>query len=140
MCGYSRCRNCGEIVKTNEHKCCTMPKKPKAYTEMCFWFDYEAEQDTAVLKPNLIVAHYFDGTKFCFKTNEEFCMWLISKKHKGYTSISHNAKCYDLQFILKYCVENTLKPYTIYNGTKLMLLTVCQIKILDSHNFVVYLL
>ena len=117
-----------------------MPKKPKAYTEMCFWFDYEAEQDTAVLKPNLIVAHYFDGTKFCFKTNEEFCMWLISKKHKGYTSIAHNAKCYDLQFILKYCVENTLKPYTIYNGTKLMLLTVCQIKILDSHNFVVYLL
>jgi hypothetical protein len=33
-------------------------------------------------------------------------------------------------------VDNTLKPYAIYNGTKLMLLAVCQIKILDSHNFV----
>jgi hypothetical protein len=82
------------------------------------------------------VAHYFDGTNFCFKTNEEFCEWLISPKHKGYRAIAHNAKCYDSQFVLKYCVDNTLKLYTIYNGTKLMLLSVCQIQIIDSHNFV----
>ena len=52
--------------------------KPKAYTEKYIWFDCEAEQDTGVHKPNLIMAHYFDGTKFCFKTNEEFCEGLIS--------------------------------------------------------------
>lgn len=48
------------------------------------------------------------------------------------------AKNYDSQFILKYCVENTLKPYTIYNGTKLMLLEIPSInlKIIDSSNFV----
>jgi hypothetical protein len=112
------------------------PKKSKAYTEKYIWFDYEAEQDTGVHNPNLVVAHYFDGSKFNFKTNEEFCEWLISVKHKGYTAIAHNTKCYDSQFILKYCVDNTLKPYTIYNGTKLMLLEVCKIKIIDSHNFV----
>ncbi len=46
------------------------------------------------------------------------------KKHKDYTCIAHYANGYDSQFILKYCVENTLKSYTIYNGTKLMLLEI----------------
>jgi hypothetical protein len=59
------------------------PKNTKTYTEKYIWFDYEAEQDTGVHKPNLIVAHYFDGTKFYFKNNEEFCKWLISAQHKG---------------------------------------------------------
>jgi predicted alternative tryptophan synthase beta-subunit len=44
-------------------------KKHKPCTEKYIWFDYEAQQDTGVHKPNLIVAHYFDSTKFCFKTN-----------------------------------------------------------------------
>ena len=140
MCGYSRCRNCDEIAKTAEHQCYMQPKISKAYTEKYIWFDYEAEQNNGVHIPNLIVAHYFDGTKFCFKTNEEFWEWLISVKHKGYTAIAHNTKCYDSQFILKYCVDNTLKPYTIYNGTKLMLLEVSKIKIIDSHIFVASLL
>ena len=52
--------------------------------------------------------------------------------------IAHYAKGYDSQFILKYCVENTLKPYTIYNGIKLMLLEIptINLKIIDSSNFV----
>jgi len=137
MCGYSRCHNCDEIVKTAEHRCYMLPKKSKVYTEKYIWFDCETEQDNGIHKPNHIVAHYFDGTKFCFKTNDEFCEWLISKKkHKGYTAIAHKSKSYDWQFILKYCVDNTLKPYTIYSGTKLMLFSVCQIKNIDSHNFV----
>lgn len=107
------------------------------YTEKYIWVGYEAEQDAGVHVANLIVAHYIDGTKVTFKTNEEFCKWLISKDHKGCTAMAHNAKGYDSQFILKYCIENTLKPYTIYNGTKLMMLEVNGlIKIIDSHNFV----
>jgi hypothetical protein len=80
ICGYSRCHSCDETAKTGEHECYMQPKKTKAYTEKYIWFDYEAEQDTGVHKPNLIVVHYFDGTKFYFKTNEEFCEWLISEK------------------------------------------------------------
>jgi hypothetical protein len=57
------------------------PKIPKAYIERYIWFDYGAEQDTGVHKPNIIVAHYFDGTKFYFKTNEEFCEWQKKKKN-----------------------------------------------------------
>jgi len=113
MCGYTRCRNCGAIAQTGEHECNVQHKKHKTYTGNYIWFDYEAQQDTGIKKPNLIVAHSFDGTKFYFKTNEEFCEWLISPKHKGYTAIAHNAKCYDSHFILKHCVDNTLKPYTV---------------------------
>jgi hypothetical protein len=33
-------------------------------------------------------------------------------------------------------VDKTLRPYTIYNGTKLMMMDVAKIRIIDSHNFV----
>ena len=59
-------------------------------------------------------------------------------KRQGYTCIAHNAKGYDAHFILRYCVKNTVKPYTIYVGTKLMLLEVeyLGLKVIDSMNFV----
>ncbi|XP_072384507.1 uncharacterized protein [Diabrotica undecimpunctata] len=108
------------------------------YTEKYLFFDYEAMQDTDIHIPNLVIAHDFNGNKFVFKDNDEFCKWLISEKHRGYTAIAHNGKSYDSYFILKYCVENTIKPYTIYNGSKLMLLEVpaIKLKIIDSSNFV----
>jgi hypothetical protein len=136
MCSYTRCRNCEKIIKTNEQKGYMLPKQSKPSTEKYIFFDYEAEQYTGVHIPNFIIGHYFDGTKFYFKTNHEICGWLISANHKGYTAIAHNTKCYESQFILKCCKDNTLKPYTIYNGTKLMLLEVCKIKIIDSHNYI----
>ena len=71
-----------------------LPKNRKAYTENYIWIDYKAELDTGVHKPKLIVAHYFDGTKLCFKTNDEFGEWLISQQHKVYTAIAHNSKSY----------------------------------------------
>ena len=77
MCGYTRCRNCEQIVEENTHKCYMQPKAIKKTQENYIFFDYEAEQDTGVHNPNLIVAHYFDGTKFYFRTNDEFCKWLI---------------------------------------------------------------
>ncbi|XP_028132068.1 uncharacterized protein LOC114327599 [Diabrotica virgifera virgifera] len=108
------------------------------YNEKYIFFDYETMQDTEIHIPNLIIAHDFEGNKFDFKDNEEFCRWLISEKHRGYTAIAHNSKSYDSYFILKYCVENTIKPDTIYNGSKLMLLEVSDIKlkIIDSSNFI----
>lgn len=94
MYGYSRWRNCDKIDKTHERRCYMQPKKPKAYSEKYIWFDYEAEQDTGFHKSILIVAHYFEYTKFYFKTHDEFCEWLISN-NKGYTVIVHYEKCYD---------------------------------------------
>ena len=31
-----------------------LPKDPKPYTEIYIWFDYEAEQDTGIHRPNLM--------------------------------------------------------------------------------------
>ena len=158
-CGFTKCFNCLEIVKTGNHQCYMLSKNPKGgkcgsckncdvkgvvenknctYTEKYIFFDYEAQQETGVHRPNLVIAHGFFGEKFIFDTNEEFCEWLISREHKGYTAIAHYARGYDSQFILQYCIANTVKPYTIYSGTKLMMLEVPSIglKIIDSHNFV----
>ena len=105
MCGYTLCRNCEQIVEGNNHKCYMQPVYTKHGNENHYiFFDYEAEQETGVHNPNLIIAQYFDGTTFHFRTNDDFCKWLISKHHKGYTAIAHNTKGYDSQFILKYCV------------------------------------
>lgn len=139
-CHYNKCIE--GSLQCKEPCTCNGLSKEKirhcTYTEKYIFFDYEAMQNTGKHIPNLIIAHYFDGTKHKFLNNDEFCEWLISVKHKGYTAIAHNAKGYDSYFILKYCVENTMKPYTIYNGTKLMLLDLPQIKIkiIDSSNFV----
>jgi hypothetical protein len=65
-CGYSLCHNCKETDKTDEHKCYMQSKQQKDHTE---WFDYGTEQDTGIHRANIIIAYYFDGTKFYFKSN-----------------------------------------------------------------------
>jgi len=82
MCGYTLCRNCEQTDETDEHKCYIQPKKPKACPENYIFFDYEAEQDTGVHNPNLIVAHHFRiertqkrifSTLFQYKRKPELC-------------------------------------------------------------------
>ncbi|KAK7598318.1 hypothetical protein V9T40_006553 [Parthenolecanium corni] len=158
QCGYTMCRNCKEVVVSDTHQCYMLRKVPKGsicgcktctpgsdfenkkctYTEKYIFFDYEAQQETGTHKPNLVVAKYFNGDTFTFDTNDAFCEWLISRKHQGYTAIAHYARGYDSQFILQYLVANTLKPHTIYCGTKIMVLEVSNLgfKVIDSHNFV----
>ncbi|KAK7588176.1 hypothetical protein V9T40_005421 [Parthenolecanium corni] len=159
QCGYVTCLNCREVVEKNNHQCYMLRKTAKGgrcgyckrcdpsavvennqcrYTEKYIFFDYEARQETGVHRPNLIIAHDYEGCKYIFNTNEEFCEWLIDKKHSGYTAIAHYAKGYDAQFILQYCIANTLCPNTLYNGTKIMHLYISAIdlSIVDSHNFV----
>lgn len=118
----NKIRGCFSHFKKNPSNCSepclcngTSDEKiqPCTYTEKYIFFDYEAMQINGKHVPNLIVAHYFDGLKFTFQNNIQFCEWLVSENHRGYTAIAHNAKGYDAYFILKYCVENTVKPFTI---------------------------
>ncbi|KAL4096398.1 hypothetical protein QTP88_021360 [Uroleucon formosanum] len=134
--GYSKCRNCLEEVKINEHQC--HMQRRLALGEKYLFFDYETQQETGTHIANKIIAHDFEGNKIIFDTNEKFCKHVISDEYRGYTLIAHYAKGYDSQFILKYLVDNTLKPFTIYNGTKLMLLQIkyLSIRIIDSSNFI----
>jgi hypothetical protein len=87
-------------------------------------------QETGTHEPNLVIAHDFYGNVDSFITNEDFCKWLISRD-KGYTAIARYGKGYDSYFILKYCVENGIKPFCIYNGSKII-----NLRIIDSSNFV----
>ena len=73
-----------------------------------------------------------------FKTNDEFCYWLL--KQKNYTGFAHNLKSYDGIFIMKYIINNPLPsdglPKIILNGLKLMSIEFEKIKLIDSLNFI----
>ena len=103
-------------MKKDDHKCYMQYKRQKGgravyytkkdkrkctYTEKYIFFVYECRQETGEHIPNLIIAQDFEGKTYEFENNDEFCKWLFSKEHKGYTSIAHSAKGYDSQFILK---------------------------------------
>jgi hypothetical protein len=123
-----KCLKCGSKYHTT--KC--------SYTEKYLFFDYEAMQETDKHIANLVISHDFSGNVNSFETNEDFCKWLISRDHKGYTAIAHYSKGYDSYFILKHCVENGIKPFCVYNGSKIMLMEIKSInlRIIDSSNFV----
>lgn len=53
-------------------------------------------------------------------TTSDFCSWLFSENHRGYTAIAHNLKGYDGVFLLKYLVENTIIPRVTYAGAKII--------------------
>ena len=73
-------------------------------------------------------------------TQHEFCKWLISKQHKDFTVIAHNARGYDSYFIYDYLIENSHTPHpVIFSGSKIMYMSVptggLNIRFLDSLNF-----
>ena len=119
-------------------------------------FLFEATQESGNHIVNWVDCQDLEGNNSNFETVEEFCEFVFAEeeipseengkkkrkkviqKHKGYTFIAHNAKAYDLQFVLKYYVEHQIKPYCIFNGTKIMMMEIAQFKIrfIDSINFV----
>jgi hypothetical protein len=162
-CGEFKCGNCKEYVMVN-HNCfmqkrlakgglcekdrgnpCRSSEKPKSgwchscngYSEKYIYFDFETNQESGTHIVNYAHAKDFHGNSWSFSNIEEFCGWLFSEKHRGYTVIAHNAKAFDSQFILKYCIQNTMKPFTIRTGTKLTLLEIeaLRLKVIDSLNF-----
>ena len=161
LCGYSKCSNCDELVDPSTHQCymkwkpskggvctepeCTdeTPKNKRCYncktrsTKYVF-YDFETSQDTGIHVVNWVHAWTFDGEEFTFPTIERFCDFVFNDDtYKDYTFIAHNSKAFDNQFILKYCIEQGLKPYTIMNGSKIMYMNVNKRTFLDSLNHVV---
>ena len=155
ICGNSICSNCGEYCNMKEHKCymktkqckgglctgCDGDKKCyscKTYTEKYIFYDFETTQDTGTHIVNYVHAWDFNNDEWDFNNIDDFCRFFINKDRAGYTFIAHNAKGYDAQFILKFCVENGIKPYCVFAGTKIMSMTISEFKIrfIDSINFV----
>ena len=105
-------------------------------TEKYMFYDFETNQETGVHMVNWVDCEDFKGNKNTFETIDEFCQFIFQKKYKGFTFIAHNAKGYDAQFIRNWCIENSMKPYCIYNGTKIMYMEVNKRKFIDSLNFI----
>jgi hypothetical protein len=80
---------------------------------------------------NLACAKDFAGNNYTFSNISEFVDWCLEFKEK-YKFIAHNAKGFDSHFILKEIILRGMKPYTVYNGTKLMCLEINGHKFIDS--------
>ena len=161
-CGYTECTNCGKYV-SNNHKCFMKKviakggncpnKKPcknnesikktdwcyscRTYTDKYIFYDFECTQNTGTHTVNLSIAQDFDGNEYVHYSIEEFCKGFLNDKFKGYTFIAHNAKGYDAIFILKWLIDQGIKPYCIYNGAKIMFMELpkLSIRFIDSLNF-----
>ena len=163
-CGYSECNNCNKYVSKN-HKCfmkkvkakggyCTVDSmKPcknndsikktdwcypcRTYTEKYMFYDFEATQNTGTHTVNLSIAQDFEGKEYIHNSIEEFCKGFLNDKFKGYTFIAHNSKGYDCHFVLKWLIDQGIKPYCIYNGAKIMFMEIpkLSIRFIDSLNF-----
>ena len=161
-CGYSECTNCGKYVSKN-HKCFMkkvrakggncLNKKPcknnesigktawcyscRTYTDKYIFYDFECTQNTGTHTVNLSIAQDFEGKEYVHNSIEEFCKCFLNDKFKGYTFIAHNSKGYDSHFVLKWLIDQGIKPYCIYNGAKIMFMELpkLSIRFIDSLNF-----
>ena len=163
-CGYSECTNCGKYVgkdhkcylkkvKAKGGNCMTGKKEPcknndsikktdccypcRTYTEKYMFYDFEATQNTGTHTVNLSIAQDFDGNEYVHNSIDEFCKYFLNDKYKGYTFIAHNSKGYDSHFVLKWLIDQGIKPYCIYNGAKIMFMEIpkLSIRFIDSLNF-----
>ena len=163
-CGYSECNNCNRYVGKN-HKCfmkgvkvkggyCThSSKKPcknndliekkdwcypcRTYTEKYIFYDFEATQNTGTHNVNLSIAQDFNGKEYLHNSIDDFCKCFLNDKFKGYSFIAHNSKGYDSHFILKWLIDQGIKPYCLYNGAKIMFMEIpkLSIRFIDTLNF-----
>ena len=157
ICGYSECSNCRVYCDMHEHKCYMKMKKcmggnctgdngcngenKKCYscqtrTDKYMFYDFETNQETGTHVVNWVDCEDFHGNQNTFETIDEFCQFIFNKKYSCFTFIAHNAKGYDAQFIRNWCIENSMKPYCIYNGTKIMFMEVNGRRFIDSLNFI----
>lgn len=70
-----------------------MPSKTPS--DRLIFFDFETDQSSGEHVVNLAVAQYAVGTErvFCgYDACKDFCSWLFSPIHKGFTVIAHNMK------------------------------------------------
>ena len=163
-CGYSECNHCNKYVGKN-HKC--FMKKVKAKGGYCTFNSEKPCKITTQLKRkigaihveptqrntyfrilklpktqvpttiNLSIAQDFNGKEYIHNSIEEFCKGLLNDKFKGYSFIAHNSKGYDCHFVLKWLIDQGIKPYCIYNGAKIMFMEIpkLSIRFIDSLNF-----
>ena len=109
----------------------------RTYTEKYMFYDFKATQNTDTHTINLSIAQDFNRKEYIHYSIEGFCKGSLNDKFKGYTFIAHNSKGYDCHFVLKWLIDQSIKPYCIYNGAKIMFTEISKLSIrfIDSLNF-----
>ena len=69
---------------------------------------------------------------------DEFCEFLFSDQHAGFTVIFHNGQAYDFYMLMSYICRRGLAPQIIYRGSKIVSAHIggrFNIRLVDSLNF-----
>ena len=145
-CGKDWCQNCF-AEKPLDHNCYirTLKEPKRVINGTCqIFYDYETyTNEDGVHTPNLIVARKSDAkgvqSTHIFYINNDFCSWLFTKEHKGYTCIAHYSKGFDIHLIKEYLYTCTpaIKFEVIDTGMKTMYLETYKpnIRFIDSISF-----
>ncbi|KAJ8911928.1 hypothetical protein NQ315_016269 [Exocentrus adspersus] len=131
-----RCEECLKTIKSDRKHVCGErdTSKPKTNDELFIFYDLETrqekEQNGGLLhEPNLCVFKQCCDT--CFDSSNS-----ITCKKCGVVVIAHNGQAFDHNFILNYLlIESAITPELIMRGTKIISMTVGNVKFLDSLNY-----
>ncbi|KAJ8914447.1 hypothetical protein NQ315_011388 [Exocentrus adspersus] len=163
VCGEVYCKICRKHVP-GDHLCYMQrdTSKPKTNDELFIFYDLETRQEKEqngdlLHEPNLCVFKQCCDT--CFdSSNSITCkkcgvrlqvlkcadpitpfvhhILTIRKKFKKVMVIAHNGQAFDHNFILNYLlIESAITPELIMRGTKIISMTVGNVKFLDSLNY-----
>ncbi|XP_053382445.1 uncharacterized protein LOC128549547 isoform X1 [Mercenaria mercenaria] len=124
------CESCMNKDMTDKAVC----KKCGSLCKRCS--DLNAAGKNSVLNCNdcYLRQHIFYGDNACF----DFCQWLFTQGNSDTTVISHNGRGFDHFPILKYLVNQSIVPQTIFNGSKCMYMHIARslnIRFVDSLSF-----
>jgi len=134
-CGHHKCKYCKEVVDST-YECYIQPGKLKPPSEKYIFYDFKAHPKSVPHHINLCCWVYMHSDKIfnCYNI-EDYCKYIFTPQHYGYTLIAHNAKGYDLQFIKHWLIKNNHKFTEILMGTKIMCLEAFKVRFIDSLNF-----
>uniref|UniRef100_A0A2L2YSB0 DNA-directed DNA polymerase n=1 Tax=Parasteatoda tepidariorum TaxID=114398 RepID=A0A2L2YSB0_PARTP len=138
-CGERRCKSCKKFFPPG-HLCFLNKVEPKKHNDKLIFFDFETTQATGEHIVNYAILQYADGNTKKFEgvnTLTDFCNYVFTPIHKGYTLLAHNMKGFDGQFVLKWLLEKGYQPKVIPQGSKIIqiLVTALSIRFIDSYSF-----
>lgn len=121
-CSIKKCAHCRQPKKKN-HECFIQPQEAEEPSEKLIFYDFETTQENGSHQANYVCVMDFSGE--CWTSEGESCVAEFFKKYrqekyKGYTFIAHNARGFDAYLLIRYLVQQLIKPKLIVQGSKVM--------------------
>lgn len=158
-CYHNFCKYCKKNVDQRTHQC-YIQTIPNETTEEAFhycFFDFETRCLEESHTVNKVVA--IKCCQACHKESdlsipcqngqcgrkrlhifnniESFCQWVLSDPlHTMYVFIAHNFKGYDSYPILEWMINQTYRPSCLFEGAKIIQMTVNKLTFKDSYCFI----